>query len=360
MTTASAYSLNVPGHPTEQISKEELRSLLKEVESQLYHSHAYRAVVDKAQKLFDISHEQLTNFNKLIQAISREAIALTFERFVAKQSAANTDNSTDSNEINQLSNQTVKVSKEVLENTSEPKENGTGKTKNDPNPKTTTRQKSDSVKGGNEPGPQKTFKKWPWKNQKLSKSQLAAKKAEEERLEALRQIGEQLKKARESQGLTLHHLTMYTYISPKQMAAVENAEIEKLPEDVLLRGFIRIMGNALGLNGASLANSLPVRNECKSILPSWYENKKPSRSLSIELSSTHLYLGYTALVASAVSGLSMMYEQANNQDIKNSQSTTPSLSSLCGSDESVNDQSTMQHGRMGNCFGPQISPPEAL
>ena len=358
MTTASAYSLNVPGHPTQQISKEELRSLLKEVESQLYHSHAYRAVVDRAQKLFDISHEQLTNFNKLIQAISREAIALTFERFVAKQSASSTDSSkndsTDSNEIKELSHQTVEVCEQVLENGSQP---------NDPEPKLQSQQKPDGVKGKNKPDTRKTLKGWPWKNQKLSETELAAKKAEEERLKTLRQIGEQLKKARESQGLTLHKLTMYTYISPNQMAAVENGDMEKLPEDVLLRGFIRIMGNALGLNGADLANSLPVRNECKSILPSWYKNQNSSRSLSIELSPTHLYLGYTALVAGAVSGLSMMYEQANNQGIKNFQSTTPCLSSLCGSDEkatNVNDQSTIQHGRMGNSFGPQISPPEAL
>ncbi|OPH10881.1 helix-turn-helix domain-containing protein [Cylindrospermopsis raciborskii] len=358
MTTASAYSLNVPGHPTEQISKEELRSLLKEVESQLYHSHAYRAVVDKAQKLFDISHEQLTNFNKLIQAISREAIALTFERFVAKQYATSTDSSqkdaTDSNEIKELRNQTVKVCEQVLENRSQP---------NDPSPKLQSQQKPDGVKGKNKPDPQKTLKGWPWQNQKLSKSQLAAKKAEGERLEALRQIGEQLKKARESQGLTLHKLTMYTYISPDRMAAVENGDVEKLPEDVLLRGFIRIMGNALGLNGANLANSLPISNDCKSILPSWYKNKKPSRSLHMELSSTHLYLGYTALVASAVGGLSMMYEQANNQGIKNSQSIAPFLSSLCESDEkatNVNHQSPIEHGKIGNCFGPQISPPEAL
>lgn len=358
MTTVSAYSLNVPGYPTEQISKEELRSLLKEVESQLYHSHAYHAVVDKAQKLFDISHEQLTNFNKLIQAISREAIALTFERFLTKQSAISTgsskNDSTDSNEIKELSNQTVKISEQVLENTSQP---------NDPSPKPKSQQKPDMVRGENKPDPQKTLKRWPWQNQKLSKSQLAAKKVEEERLEALRQIGEQLKKTRESQGLTLQKLTMYTYISPNQMAAVENGEIEKLPEDVLIRGFIRIMGNALGLNGANLANSLPISNDCKSILPSWYKNKKPSRSLNMELSSTHLYLGYTALVASAVGGLSMMYEQANNQGIKNSQLIAPTLSSLCESDEkatNVNHQSTIQHGRIGNCFGPQISPPEAL
>ncbi|BAZ89812.1 hypothetical protein NIES932_12950 [Raphidiopsis curvata NIES-932] len=354
MTTASAYSLNVPGHPTQKISKEELRSLLKEVESQLYHSHAYRAVVDKAQKLFDISHEQLNNFNKLIQTISREAIALTFERFVAKQSAPSTDHSTDSNEIKELGNQTVKLSEEVLENRSQP---------NDPSPKPKSEQKPDRVKGENKPDPQKTLKKWPWKNQKLSKSQLAAKKTEEERLEALRQIGEQLKKARESQGLTLDKLTMYTYISPNQMAAVENGEVEKLPEDVLIRGFIRIMGSALGLNGANLANSLPISNDCKSILPSWYKNKKPSRSLSIELNSTHLYLGYTALVASAVSGLSMMYEQASNQGIKSYESIIPSSSSLCGPGEkatNVNHQSPIQHGKIGNCFGPQISPPEAL
>ncbi|QNP28929.1 helix-turn-helix domain-containing protein [Cylindrospermopsis curvispora] len=330
MTTASPYSANIPGHPTEPISKEELRSLLKEVESQLYHSHAYHLVIDKAQKLFDISNEQLTNFNKLIQAVSREAIALTFERFVTKQSATSTDTSID-------------------------------KTKNDPSPKPKAQQKSDTVKPENKPVPQKTFKKWPWQNQKLSKSQLVAKKAEEERLEALRQIGAQLKKARESQGLTLDKLTMYTYISSNQMAALENGEIEKLPEDVFIRGFIRIMGNALGLNGANLASCFPISNECKSILPSWYINKKPSQSLNIELSSAHLYLGYTALVAGAVGGLSMIHDHVNNH--KNSQLIAPTLSSSCGPGEkatNVNHQSPIQHGKIGSCFGPQISPPEAL
>ena len=358
MTTASAYSLSVPGYPTEQISKEELRSLLKEVESQLYHSHAYRAVVDKAQKLFDISHEQLTNLNKLIQAISREAIALTFERFVVKQSANSTDSSkkdaTDSNEIKEPSHQTIKVCEQVLENRSQP---------NDPNPKPQSQQKPEGVEDENKPDPQTILKGWPWKNQKLSKTQLAAKKAEQERLEALRQVGEQLKKARESQGLTLHKLTMYTYISPDRMAAVENGEIEKLPEDVLIRGFIRIMGNALGLNGANLANSLPISDDCKYILPSWYKNKKPSRSFNMELSSTHLYLGYAALVATSIGGLSMMHEEVNNQGIKNSQSIAPYLSSLCESDEkatNVNHQSPIEHGKIGNCFGSQISPPEAL
>lgn len=58
------------------------------------------------------------------------------------------------------------------------------------------------------------------------------------------------------------------------MEAIENGNWELLPEDVFVRGFIRLMGNALGFNGTALAASLPAPEPTKSVLPSWGEYEK--------------------------------------------------------------------------------------
>lgn len=82
MTMASAYLFNIPGNPTIQISKDELRSLLREIESELHRSKVYRLAVANVQKLVGSSDEQATN---LFKAVGREAISLAFKQFAKKQ-----------------------------------------------------------------------------------------------------------------------------------------------------------------------------------------------------------------------------------------------------------------------------------
>ncbi|MEO3706807.1 helix-turn-helix domain-containing protein [Trichormus azollae] len=85
------------------------------------------------------------------------------------------------------------------------------------------------------------------KRHKLCKSQLAAQLAAEQRLERLRQIGEELRQARESQGLTLQNLNIHTHISTYQMEAIEKANFEILPEDILNSWFYPHHGTCLGI-----------------------------------------------------------------------------------------------------------------
>jgi hypothetical protein len=128
------------------------------------------------------------------------------------------------------------------------------------------------------------------------------------------------------------------------------------------------MAHALGLNGTLLANSLPVPNQTKSVLPSWYHAKNVSGRLEIEIRPIHLlYVGYTALVAGALGGFSFMSEQTNKDTVQNSQLIIPTSSSLCHSTQKIEaniklgiKKPGIKSTSTGICVGSDISPPEAL
>jgi polyphosphate kinase len=82
MTMASAYFLNILRNSTVQISKDELRSLLREIESELYQSKVYRLAVANLQKLLGSTDEQAKT---LFKAVGRQAITLAFKQFARKQ-----------------------------------------------------------------------------------------------------------------------------------------------------------------------------------------------------------------------------------------------------------------------------------
>ncbi|AFZ58453.1 helix-turn-helix domain-containing protein [Anabaena cylindrica FACHB-243] len=355
MTMASAYFFSIPGSSTVQISKDELRSLLREIESELHRGKVYRLAVANVQKLLGSSDEQATN---LFKAVGREAISLAFKQFAKKhEMVIDTHPKIDNTELpnvdlepssNSPQNSKI-ITSSLVENTPS-------------NLSSTTKSQPDVVANKTIEDKTKTPNRWFRQHQKLSKSELAAQLAAEQRLENLRQIGQQLKQAREFQGLTLQKLNIYTHISVHQMQAVENADLESLPEDVLIRGFIRVMGNALGLNGTMLANTLPIPNQTKSVLPSWYQSQNYSGKLNVEIRPIHLYVGYAALVASALGGLSLVSQQTNNDTVQNSQVIVPTSSSLCQSTQKTeaNFKPGLKSSTNGVCVVSDISPPEAL
>jgi cytoskeletal protein RodZ len=367
MTMASAYLFNIPGNPTVQISKDELRSLLREIESELHRSKVYRLAVANVQKLLGSSEEQAKN---LFKAVGREAITLAFKQFahknqeetVVKETSLQVDNTElaelSNVDLEQSSNSPMNLKSQASEQSTELL-NTAQTNSSSPSPASPDLVANTTIEPQIET---KTPIKWLWQNQKISKRQKSAQLAAEQRQESMRQIGEQLRQARESQGLTLQKLNIYTHISVQQMEAVENANFDLLPEDILIRGFIRVMANALGLNGTIIANSLPISNQSKSVLPSWYHNHKTSGSLNLEIRPIHLYLGYTALVAGAVGGLSLVSQQSNYQNLHNSHVIIPTSSSLCESSpqNKANIQTKNNSQTTDVCLGSNISPPEAL
>ncbi|MEC4867952.1 MAG: helix-turn-helix domain-containing protein, partial [Jaaginema sp. PMC 1078.18] len=124
------------------------------------------------------------------------------------------------------------------------------------------------------------------------------------RAEQCRQIGSAIANARMTQNLSLEQVHVRTLIPVCHLRALEAGNLDELPEDVYLRGFIRQIGNVLGLNGVKLAASLSEAHS--SVVPSWYRAPKSSLRIGMQVSPVHLYLGYTALVAGTVGGLSLM------------------------------------------------------
>lgn len=88
MTTTPVYLLTIPGNSSIQISQDDLRSLLGQIETKLHRSQVYRNALATLQNLLGSSSEQA---KVLFKAISREAIALSFQQF-ATQEPKVTDN----------------------------------------------------------------------------------------------------------------------------------------------------------------------------------------------------------------------------------------------------------------------------
>jgi hypothetical protein len=94
----------------------------------------------------------------------------------------------------------------------------------------------------------------------------------------------------------------------------------------------------------------------QSILPSWYNSIKSPGGLVMDIRPIHLYVGYTALVAGAVGGLSLISQQAKtDRDVNPNILTSPSLSVFKSSQMSeVNVKPGLNSGSVGS----DIAPPE--
>ncbi|MBP0017909.1 MAG: helix-turn-helix domain-containing protein [Cyanobacteria bacterium SBLK] len=188
-------------------------------------------------------------------------------------------------------------------------------------------------------------------SQKVSKAQHDRLVAEE-RVKICRQIGQTLKEARLAQGISFGALYSKTLIQVYYIKALEEGEIERLPEDVYLRGFIRRLGNSLGLDGTTLANSLPQPLKNNTI-PSWYtpdiKVKGPALAAPTTLQN---YVGYTALVAGAVGGLSWITADRPSSEA-NVEPEPPPVESQSQSARHGSDRVTLSEQ-----LSAEISPPE--
>jgi cytoskeleton protein RodZ len=127
------------------------------------------------------------------------------------------------------------------------------------------------------------------------------------RAEILTQIGAHIQLEREQKGLTIAQLHARTFIPMYHLQALEGGHVEQLPEDVYLRGFLRRIENALGLEVGSLTEKLPNASIPPSILPSWagHGTQGARRGIGgLDINPTHLYVTYAAIMAGGVYWLS--------------------------------------------------------
>jgi cytoskeletal protein RodZ len=72
----------------------------------------------------------------------------------------------------------------------------------------------------------------------------------------LREIGTYLKQQRLEKSLTLEEIAAMTMIRLQLLQALEEGDVEPLPELIYVKGFIRRYGEALGIDGQGLASRL--------------------------------------------------------------------------------------------------------
>jgi cytoskeleton protein RodZ len=367
----AVYSLSIPGKSAIEISQDELRSILGEIEAELHRSKVYRRALATVKKMFGESSEQA---QQLFKAIGREAIGLAFHQFAKQQqqieevqpgaaSSPNSVNNEEKIELEENVNHSVEHNLEPNGDLSECLTSAKFHSK--------AEHETDAVvDNGNSPSVEvksavKSNLSLSWlnknKNKKPSKAELARLAAAEQRIKTLNDIGQQLRQARELKGMSLTQLNIYTHVPVHQMEAIENGKWENLPEEVYVRGFIRVMGNALGLNGTNLVATLPAPEPAKTIAPVWYKEQKSSGTrIGFDIKPMHLYVGYTALVAGAVGGLSLMSQQAEAKRLlpDTNTSSTSSFTKIPQEKETNTKPGLQSNGQVS--VGAGIAAPEAL
>jgi cytoskeletal protein RodZ len=124
---------------------------------------------------------------------------------------------------------------------------------------------------------------------------------------ALKEVGLKLTHAREQRAFSLEELAVKTHIPTRLLNAIEQGDLDSLPEAVYIQSFIRQYANALGLNGVQLASEFPVEPVVRTPRRSWL--KRPR----LQLTPMHLYGAYAVLILGAVQGLSIVLNQSARQ-----------------------------------------------
>lgn len=343
-----ASGLSPSANSTTQL---QTQSVFSQIEANLEQSEIYQRVMAGLEHL---AGDTLDTTRSLLQSFGREAIRVTFQQIaqhyhvapdtlkkkvVSVKTKGNSGDRATQTSVEQYSTENVDPempSNSRLETIAEAK----SPTKKPIAPPAKPKSKSKKPKG---------HSKFSQKASKAQHDRILA----EERVKICRQIGHTLKEARLAQGISFGALYSKTLIQVYYIKALEEGEIERLPEDVYLRGFIRRLGNSLGLDGTVLVNSLPqpIKNNA---VPSWYTPNIKVRGPALASPTTlQSYVGYTALIAGAVGGLSWVTSDRPSPEA-NVEPEPPAVESQSQSARHGSDRVTLSEQ-----LNAEISPPEA-
>lgn len=115
----------------------------------------------------------------------------------------------------------------------------------------------------------------------------------------LAEIGAQLRQYREQQSISLDKVAVVTMIRRNLLQAIEDGQLDQLPEPVYTQGLIKRYAEAMGLDGTQFADFFPIEPPPRSPAKlSWQDGP--------QLRPMHLYLFYTLLIICSVNGLSQL------------------------------------------------------
>ncbi|WP_017651434.1 helix-turn-helix domain-containing protein [Fortiea contorta] len=130
---------------------------------------------------------------------------------------------------------------------------------------------------------------------------------EQQRAEKLAELGAQLWASRQEQGLSLEEVVALTRIPRRLLQAIEEGNLDDLPEPIYIQGLIRQFADALGFKGTEFASSFPITG-VRVNSPLTLETKPIS-----QLRPIHLYLLYIFVIVCSVTSLSQMLNNSGLQ-----------------------------------------------
>lgn len=383
---------------TIEVSQESFRSVLGQIEAELLCSDTYSHALASLQTMLG---EAASAAEILIRAVSREAVKLAFQRFPKTQKtelqalqespalASSTITSTaitsptfgssalttatEFTAVRELEPSQVSVpifyrrstTVELPPTIESDTENGSCYTEtpeaNKEPPKYEGQVESATpgavvVQGNSFPG--FSFLQ---KHKKLTKEETVAL-AIQQRKDCLCELGRELRQGRELRSLSIQHIHSQTLVPLHHIESIENGEIEKLPQDIYVRGFIRRIGDAVGLNGNAMADALPKLDSSETL--NSYSSVSDSESADgFQMNSAHLYIGYTALMAGAVGGVAWLSQQpVVPQSVPETVVTPPASVAPAQKRETQTPRPGVKksttHG--GMILGADMSPPEMI
>jgi len=124
----------------------------------------------------------------------------------------------------------------------------------------------------------------------------------------LADVGLILQQVRQQAGLSLERLHQMTHVPKHHIQAIEAGASDRLPEEVYVKGFVRHLGNALGLDSAKLTcysscEPFPKPKAQADVKYPRPRTQSASRSSLTQLRPAHLYTGYATLMLGAVGSL---------------------------------------------------------
>ncbi len=393
MEISAASSFAIAGHPTIETGTHSKRSLYTNIETELQNSEVYQKVLANLKTMLGEAGAKADGF---LAAVGREAIQLALKKFAKKyrselQAVAQTNMSSEFNNPEKAEGtdnsqteakddatpgkpeqeqsadmEAVSQAKDGEKDGEKEPETGTELASTDNNSNTVESSSSSSeeknekveeVKKGSSGGSPKRNKK----KKKLTKAEKAALEKASKRKEILQEIGQELRKARVTRCLSLKQVHAQTLVPLNHLDAIEKGNIEKLPEDIYVRGFIYRLADALGLDGGAMVARLPDSDPLQGMTPSWSGVGKGSGP-GFELRPLHLYVGYTALMAGAVGGLTAVTQHSNPGAQFAPEVPDGTTEAIARSDRGTEVTATpgLRSTARGIVVGSDIAPPEMM
>jgi cytoskeletal protein RodZ len=109
--------------------------------------------------------------------------------------------------------------------------------------------------------------------------------------EILAQIGGQLRQSREQRNMSIEDISVRTRIQPRLLHAIEQGQLDLLPESVYVKGMVKQYGDSIGLNGIEISQQVP-KWEKESID---FDHLTPSQTTGVrqpQFRPFPIYLGY--------------------------------------------------------------------